>query len=171
MARTFRLSARGMIESHNPSLLPKPPQTGAGLAGGRQERTNRPVDEGAAHLKGRNGMEDPGAAGVAARRDGPTGQLRPPARLGPEAHASAHRALSARTGKARPPRQRSSRLCRRDAAGGSGGAQRNQSAVRLPEQGNRRRPARYSPTTPLPLKEFHKLRNPHRMARDGERYL
>lgn len=106
-------------------------------------------------LQGRNEVEDPGSAGVAARRDGPTGLLRPPARLGPEAHASAHRALSARTGKARPrargaalhPFRVSDRkqLCWRDAAGDSSGAKRNQSAVRHPEQGRRRRPARCSP--------------------------
>ena len=50
------------------------------MAGGRQERTDDPADRGGLHPKGRNAMEDPGVARVAARRGGITGQRRPPAR-------------------------------------------------------------------------------------------
>src|SRR5690606_33683303 len=47
---------------------------GAGMAGGRQERTGGPAGGGGPHPTGRNEVEDPGAAGVAARRGGTTGE-------------------------------------------------------------------------------------------------
>lgn len=50
------------------------------MAGGRQERTDDPADRGGLHPQGRNAMEDPGFARVAARRGGITGQRRPPPR-------------------------------------------------------------------------------------------
>lgn len=62
------------------------------MAGGRQERTDRPAEKGGLHPQGRNKVEDPGAAGVAARRGGPTGQRRPPAKPMPEANAIARHA-------------------------------------------------------------------------------
>ncbi len=68
------------------------------MAGGRQERTDRPAEEGGLHPQGRNNVEDPGAAGVAACRGGPTGQRRPPARPMPKAYAIARRAMSVRPG-------------------------------------------------------------------------
>jgi hypothetical protein len=50
------------------------------MAGGRQERTDDPAGGGGLHPQGRNKVEDPGVARVAARRGGITGQRRPPAR-------------------------------------------------------------------------------------------
>jgi len=46
---------------------------GAGMAGGRQERTDKPAEGGGLHPKGRNEEEDPGVAGDAARRGGTKG--------------------------------------------------------------------------------------------------
>ncbi|MEO8722333.1 MAG: hypothetical protein ABI395_02260 [Sphingobium sp.] len=63
--------------------------TGAGMAGGRQERTDSPADEGGQHPQDRNEEKDLSAAQVAARRGRTTGQRRPPANSMPEANAIA----------------------------------------------------------------------------------
>jgi len=70
-------------------LTPFNTATGAGMAGERQERTDRPVEGGRQHPQGSNAVEDLGEAQVAACRDGPTGQRRSPARSTPEANAIA----------------------------------------------------------------------------------
>jgi hypothetical protein len=66
--------------SFTPSF--KPPQPAPERRGGRRRADGSPADGGGPHPKGRNAMEDPGAAGVAARRGGTRGErpVSPPVR-------------------------------------------------------------------------------------------
>ncbi len=75
----------GHFRSCSSSLLPTT-AAGAGMAGGRQERTDSPAEEGGRHPQGRNEEEDSGAAGVAPRRGGTTGKRRPPRQVACRRH-------------------------------------------------------------------------------------
>jgi len=75
------------------------------MAGGRQERTGGPAGRGGPHPKGRNEEEEPGAAGVAARRGGTTGERatnRQTGAAGTSASARTRAVRLAEQGSARP---------------------------------------------------------------------